>query len=251
MLKYVSYCEAVSIKDINKVLTREDTSILVAIIDKEFTFHKAHLDISQSLSLPIRIFESEQQYKQYQKKISKTSKSSNGFYSSSKKEMVINKNKHYLKIIVHEAQHFILRSKFENPPKWINEGLSEFYENAYINGSRIFVREQTRKRKRLEKWLQEKSLPDMSDFLALSNDDWKIRNTNSEHRSSTISWGLIYFLMGTQEGRAVLSGTIEELNRETDKTVEMILDNFYEGGVDALERDFRLFIQRVPSEQEI
>lgn len=69
--------------------------------------------------------------------------------------------------------------------------------------------------------------------------------------NSTLSWGLVYFLMNTQDGRRVLSRTIDALKTDENKTSVVVLNDLYDGGLDELEREFHLFVTQMPSMQEI
>ena len=237
----------VVIKDVYSELTEEDFSTLSRILEKQMMFHKRHFVFIQPPVIETRIFKSEQQYKHYQSNISGSSASTNGFYSGRKKVIAINKNKHYLRTIIHEAQHAILRSKFSNVPNWINEGLSEFYERAYISNNRILVRNQPSRVKQLQRWSLDGSLMKLSTLVNLNRKSWK----KQDKRTRTISWGLIYFLKSKPEGDVMISTIIRELLDNKSKTSSSVLDEIYEGGIIGLERDFHLFIQNVPDKQEI
>lgn len=243
--------ESLEIDDLHKALTPEDISKLTVIFERLLAFHTTHLKLETPLRFPVRVFESKEQYRQYQKKISTTARSGSGFYSSSRKEMVIYKNARYFNTTVHEGQHLILRSKLRNPPKWLNEGLSEFYEEAFLEGEQVFVKAQSGKSQRLRQWKKEGSLPALSAFLALDNDEWKARNIKPDNRSSTVSWGLVYFLMSTEDGRTILSRTIRDLAKDQKEDASTILGGHYSGGIATLERDFHLFLAQIPPRQEI
>ena len=246
--------EAIIIQDINNVLSEQNISKITALIKKLIAFHKVHTNIPNPLIVKIRIFKLESDFKEYQKNISTTSTTNTAFYSISKNELVINKEKkEYVKSIIHEAQHMILRlNGFSKPPKWLNEGLSEFFEEMYIDTmGRTFAKEQSWRRKRLQKWLEEKSLPELSEFLVWSSDDWEKKDEEIEYMCQTISWGLSYFLMGTPKGRVALIETIKELKMKRDSNPGMILNNHYNnGGISTLERDYYTFIAKIPREEE-
>lgn len=239
--------EVIMIEDINQVLTKDEKFELEAVIEKIITFHKRHLAISSHLILPTRIFISKEKYKEYQNEISWTAKSNTGFYSVAKKELVIFKSKYYLKTIIHEAQHYVLGTEFSRPPAWINEGLSEFFEEGYLKNNQLFVRAQSKKRKLLKKWLKKGKLPDLSTFVNLTHQEW-----NKDPKVSyTVSWGLIYFLMNSEDGRSTLSSTIEALKHSKYRDCNSVLDSNYKGGMDALSKDFDLFINNMPRKQKI
>jgi len=240
---------ATRVKDINNALSMHDILWFSTIIDRGFAFHKKLLGIStEGIRFPIRLFNSEKEYRSYQKKTS-DSRSGSGYYSGSRRELVVYKTESYFGTVVHEAQHYVLRSKFRGYiPSWISEGLSEYYENASIESGIVIVKENPRKRERLQRWLQEGELPPMSAFLVMSNKEWKEQDRPPDHRNYAISWGLVYFLMSTQEGRDALSGTIQSL-RGSNKHAALTLHRLYEGGVNSLDKDLRAFLGRVPAEQ--
>jgi len=238
----------VEIEDINNVLSKNEIKLLSAIIDKEVRFHKNHLSFSNILKIPVRVFVSEDEYITYQHKTTKITQPTNGYFSYKNNEIVIKKNAYYLNTIVHEAQHFIFGTQFIRPPLWINEGLSEFYETAYFNNEQIYVRKHYNKTKKLKEWLEKDELPSIKKFLSISNKDWRKEDKQPLYKTRTISWGLVYFLMSSKKGRQYLSNVIKSLH-QNPKNSSYVLDYVYEGGINALEKDFFEFIHTMPEKQ--
>ena len=242
----------ITVNDINRNLSRMDIQTIRPVLEKQAAFHSKHLDLPSRIEIPVRVFTSTEDYRRHQKAISTSSTSKNGFYSASKREVIVNKNKNYLSTLKHEAQHFILRSQFRSPPKWINEGLSEFYESSTVRGGYVFVQTQNNKHKRLKQWIDNNSLPALDEWLNISNSEWRTQNKASEDRlSSTLSWGLVYFLMSSDNGKSVLSDTIRDLQNQKKLKSAEILNKHYRGGLKALQEDFEQFMQALPIELKL
>ena len=91
-------------------------------------------------------------------------------------------------------------------------------------------------------------MPPLADFLQMSNTEWSRTNQGPDYLNSTLSWGLVYFLMSTKEGQDVLVQTIRKL-RSGRRSALQILQMNYDGGLTALEADFRRFIETMPAKQ--
>ena len=241
-----------TIDDINNNLSRQDIDQIMPVIDKQLDFHRKHLDFPNRIQVPVLVFEDPKKYRKYRSRISTSSTSNNGFYSGSRKEVIVNKNKRYLKTLKHEIQHFLLRSQTKSPPKWINEGLSEVYEYAEVRGRRVYALKQNKKHKRLLTLVGDDGIPQLRTWLNISNSDWRKQNKSSDIRiNSTLSWGLVYFLMSSEQGRSALSQTIHDLRTSGSKQSARYLDKNYRGGLLRLQEDFNNFIKVLPPEIQL
>ena len=239
--------ETISIVDTNETMSQEDIDRLKKVMETEIAFHKLHIDLPEEFEMPVRLFEKAEEYSEYQKSISRST-STTGFYSSSHREIVVNKIPYYFNVMAHEANHFILGTTFKDPPKWINEGTSEYFEMSYVEHGRIYVGEQVRKRRTIQKWLRTKTIVSLSDFLALSNEEWSDQARAPEFSSSTMSWGLIYFLMSNPMGREALHKIFSRLS-QGHRNAARLCDTLYVGGLKTLERDFHQFFTTPPPSQ--
>ncbi len=201
----------------------------------------------QLLRVKIRIFGRLDSYKKYQKKVSKTARSEAGFYSRRLREVVVWKNKStekMLRTIHHESSHFILRDKIPKCPKWLNEGLAEFYETCTINGPSMIIKPQDKKDARTKRSVRDMSIMPLKEYLALSNKEWTKLNRRAENPASTIAWSLVYFLMSSDTGIRAVRGVMHSLSHEKSKTFSSVkaIDRAYPGGLVNLERDWHRWI---------
>lgn len=168
--------------------------------------------------------------------------SDTGFYSVETREMVIY-NRYglddSLQTIYHEASHAILRSHPGPYPKWLNEGLAEYFEGGAPGDNSLVIAPQTPKENRLQNMLKNGRLPSLQSYLSLSPIDWQLRNS-PEPVSSTLGWSLVYFLMETPTGQEQVRKLIS-LHQQDISPIAAI-EKVYPGGVLKLEQDWHAWL---------
>lgn len=237
------------IADLNNTLSEANEDWLRTMIGVQMQFHGQHTLLEEPLTVKVSLWESDADFKNYQSRISRSSSSSKGFYSVSRKELVVNKSqKDYLKTLAHEAQHLLIRQGGFRPPRWLNEGLSEYFEEVVADEKGWQVEEQTWRSQRLRQWLEADQLPSLADFLGDSSTEWKARDEKTPYLSQSLSWGLVYFLMQTPQGRSALLKTIQDLKQGLHAgDSARILNNHY--SLSQLEQAFYHFIAEIPAQQ--
>jgi hypothetical protein len=149
---------------------------------------------------------------------------------------VLQKNNRLIKTFFHEISHYFFRSHFASPPKWINEGLAEYFEYLNVDTSSLQMGTQNHKLNRIRRWLKEDIQSRIERVLTVSNRQWSSENTRPDFPSSSTSYALVYFLMSTEEGKSVLQDIILRL-QEGLSSVESI-QSAYPGGYEVFIRDF-------------
>jgi hypothetical protein len=241
----------ITIEDLNGTLSASQEDDLKDMLRLQMLFHEQHTPWTAPLSVKVSLWESNTDFKDYQRRISKNSTSPKGFYSRSRQELVVNKSQSaYLKTLAHEAQHMLVRRDGFRPPKWLNEGLSEYFEEMTQDSSGdVFVAAQPWRSKRLRQWLEAGELPPLSQFLNRSSAEWKVQDEKVPYLSQTLSWGLVYFLMETPQGRNTLLETIKDLKQgQHDGDSARALNAHY--ALSQLEQDFYRFIPEIPAQQK-
>jgi len=202
------------------------------------------IDFYKSINFPIkitkidlRVFSSFDEYKSHQK-LNSNARSDNGYFSISKQEIILFDNDRILKTFNHEFNHYLLRSNFKSPPKWINEGLSEYFEFINIADS-CYVLPQKKKIARIKNWIGTGLDNDIEQILIVSNEQWSKQNIEPEYRSSTISYAIVLFLMSNKDSELIIGEIINKLMNE-EKSVD-IISNLYPGGFVEFKNNFIKF----------
>lgn len=243
--------QAVVIEDLNRTLSPDDKAFLQAQLRWQMAFHRQYHTLPEPLPVKVRLWPTTAAYRAYQADISKTSMSSKGFYSGSRRELVINGEKPgYRNTLAHEAQHLLLRLHKARPKPWINEGLAEYFETLEVqNGERAFSRAQPDRVMRLQAFARAGQLPPLPAFFDESKSDWREREQQTPYVNQDTAWALVYFLMQQSRGREALLAvlTAAENNSESPSVAQRV-DAVYP--LATLRTDFAAFLENVPAEHE-
>lgn len=240
-----AHSSQVVINDINRTLSSAEKASLMKLVEKQVIFHRAHSHFKTPVVLNIRLFSSTNEYLAYQKTISK-SLSTSGFYSIKKNELIVNKTKKdYFQILLHESQHAIFRLTGAKAPKWLNEGLSTFFDQTYVDNGVVFIKADKRKAARVKKYLDRNELTPLHKLVALSQKDWESQFKDKKFKYYDECWSLIYFLAMDKQARQRhdLIMILRDLKKGSKVSVLQAINRRYRGGVDALERDWHHFIR--------
>lgn len=205
-----------------------------------------------SLVVKIRVFEDINAYKKYIRKASPSTTGSNiGLYIHSLKEAVVWKNKNedqFLSTLFHETSHLLLRSNAENCPKWINEGLSEYFENMDVSGKEVQIKPQIIKDEKTKKWLETGKMPELQAYLGKYNEEWDKENNLSD-QPRALAWSMVYFLMSNNEGQAFIKDCLHYFyKKQSDKLASVrAIDIYYPGQHSKFEKDWKNWI---PTEKQ-
>ncbi len=192
----------------------------------------------------VQLFCSEQDYRAYSQSTGSDASSDTGYYSLERREMVIFSKyglEQSLQTIYHEASHAMLRSQPGPYPKWLNEGLAEYFEGGVPSPDTMVIAPQQNKENRIQRLMRSNQLPTLNNYLAQSNQTWQLANA-PEPLSSTIGWSLVYFLMETPAGQQQISQLVS-LHRQQIDNIQAI-NQVYPGGVAALEKNWHTWLQQ-------
>lgn len=234
----------IRLNDIRQALSANDKAELEQAIAKLATLYPKLVAAEQPLKIDLMAFQSRDDYRDYRHKISKTARSANGFYSKTQKQIVVSLNKYYKKTILHEGHHALLLRWLASPPKWLNEGVSEVFERSAMRGERLSFNRSEKKSARLINWQKSKVLPSPLTVVEWSSKQWDKKNVKPAYIASTLSWGLIYFLLSDEPGRQLLQSMISNIDDPMS-----VIDKSYAGGRVALEKNWQAFFLDLPDEQ--
>ncbi len=180
-------------------------------------------------------------YKAYQRAHSGT-RSNRGFYSDSTGEVVIARNELTVQTFLHEFNHRLMRACLKDPPNWLNEGLSEYFEGLRPDGGGLRSAPQAAKMARLGQWAGGDVGRDIDWLLSVPAREWSERNRGADRKSSTLSYGVVHYLLSREDGRRVLASILAGL--ATGHASREAVERAYPGGVAALGADLARFYGR-------
>lgn len=194
--------------------------------------------------LVVHLFCSEAEYRAYGASTGSDASSDTGYYSLQRNEMVVYSKyglAQSLQTIYHEASHALLRSQPGPYPKWLNEGLAEYFEGGVPQqDGQLLIMPQRLKESRIQRLFKAGQLPGLQAYLSQSDKVWQAANS-PEPLSSTIGWSLVYFLMESESGRQTLQSLVK-LHRSEMLPLQAV-NQVYPGGVRAFEQDWHQWLQ--------
>lgn len=133
-----------------------------------------------------------------------------------------------LKLLYHEAFHAFLRNflfaehEARMVPLWLNEGMAQFFENAFLEGNTLLIGNMDSQRIGLLKgYIRDGKVIPMSQFLVADSSQFLVRDM-TDLENSTIhylqSWAIVYFLSkryDLSQGN-FFAGYVQELSAKAD-----------------------------------
>lgn len=179
----------------------------------------------EDLTVVIRVFGDNRAYKAYTSHVTTSPISSHvGLYIYDTQEIVVWKGANtalFKQIVFHEVSHLLLRSRSRFCPRWLSEGLSEYFEGLDLSAAVPVVHPQRRKDKRLKQLLKAGKLPALGAYLARTDQQWSQRD-NTSPMPRTLAWSLVYFLMDSEQGRRRLREWLAYYQRRPDAPARLV-----------------------------
>ncbi len=202
-------------------------------------------DLMTKSTIDVQIFSDKRSYDRFKLKYAPSVASTvDGFYSSSNNLATVSSHKspaRTLAISLHEISHAIHSGNFGRTPKWYNEGMAEVFENIQTAGSLISIPPNT-------SWASSlghtQPIMELSKLLESTPKDWNGPGRNTYYANA---WSLAFYLM--QPKNTAFMGLLQAaLTQERCNALDTLnfINSNYQGGVRALERDWRRWIQNGP-----
>jgi Protein of unknown function (DUF1570) len=212
-------------------------------------YYKQVFNYNEDVPVRIRIFGKKGHFMSYQEELSPVV-SEVGFYSPMYNEAVVNGDRDKNEVIAtiyHEANHSILTQKAPELPLWINEGLAEYFERIIPEDESVTVGHQDSRYYKLRQDLKSRKLPGLSSYLGSWDSALKRDGQVQDDDARSVAWSLVHYLMSTQEGQDTVIRLLREKNETPSVSSSEIIDEYYPGGLAALERNWLTYIKQSPT----
>lgn len=174
-------------------------------------------------------------------------KQSGGYYSIKNKEAVIRKSNSVdktLESVIHETSHLLLSFNYGNTPRWLDEGLAEYFEKMKLLFSSVEIPPDHRWNNKLKSHLKAGNLVTISEYVTQTPNEWVLANDANDNLGYAYGWSLVFFLMSSEEGQNTLRQLFAGLknNKKNKDYSAKSLDHSYPGGIKRLEKKWRNWI---------
>jgi hypothetical protein len=122
---------SVELLDLNRSLPPEARAAAEGTARRFVTFFELSLD--GPLVIPLRYFPDPAAYRDHLDR-NGIDLAWAGYYDPRKREIVVGDAPDYLAVLVHEINHFVFDTVFDEAPVWLREGLAEYFETASAIG---------------------------------------------------------------------------------------------------------------------
>lgn len=204
--------------------------------------HYLPFNLMTKSKIEVQIFSDKPSYDHFRETYAPSvTTNTNGFFSSSTNQAIVSGHQsaaQTLETSLHEIAHAIHAGNFGRTPKWYNEGMAEVFENVKSTGSQRSIAPNASWTSALGKRLP---ILKLQKLLSSTSDDWNGIDRNTYYANS---WSLAFYLMQPRNAdfMSLLQVALTEERCNTLDTVKYV-DSNYQGGVRALERDWRRWIQ--------
>jgi hypothetical protein len=165
---------------------------------------------------------------------------SSGFYSPSRRELVVCKDKRFkntfLKTCFHELSHAFLHLHAGDKyiPAWFNEGLAVYLEKMTFSSKKIRHQTDSYMLTRVKTLIELREV-DLAEFVKWDYSKFAKESFSQENFGYAIGYCMVLLLMRQQNEAQVF--TIFRNLIGTTSTID-VFDKYYEGGFAKFEKDF-------------
>lgn len=157
-------------------------------------------DINLDVPVKINIFGKMKDFKAI-KEENRVPKSADGFYSSMVNEAFVYKNSDFMSICLHEASHCLMESNFKRPPRWLNEGMAEFFETLdYDANGNLYSSSQEGRLNSIRSGIALKDDTRLRTFFKLNASDFYTEGLTDNYSTA---YSIIYFLIKSKNSEAL------------------------------------------------
>lgn len=183
-----------NINTINCKLSNADTALLNKMGRFEGSFYNQVFEthLNDTVVININLYGKHGEYKKVQKEALNTT-FIDGFYSPMENRVFIYKTDDYMKTLIHETSHNILRYNYRNPPQWLNEGIATLL--GYLvetTDNRILYVPQTQYIKQVKDSIRAHQFS-FDNFFSYKPNDWLDKDKRPMLYAT--SYSIIYFFV--------------------------------------------------------
>lgn len=190
----------------------------------------------------LQLFSTRKAYDAHREKVAPgLTANSNGFYSPhhNQASVLMERENQTFNVSRHEVTHVINHALFGWTPRWLNEGVAEYFEH-------LDVFAQTAEVSPSENWpryLEHDHIMGVDFILTATDEQW-----NSDLRQGLYanSWALTYYLMSHREGKRAMRRLMTQLSDKRCLQVDSaeFIGQVYAGGIKRLDKNFNAWLKK-------
>lgn len=238
-----AHTPSVELRDVNHALPPDLRAAAEAAGRRFITFFGA--PVEATLVIPLRYFPDPAAYRDHLARNVPQKVSWTGYYDPRLREIVVSGGPDTRGVLLHEINHFVFDTVFDEAPVWLREGLAEYFETASATEQGLAVADQAAHRRTLAEWRKGDRQPDLRQLLALNRSLWMDHELADSRRVRALSWSVIDFLMSSRPGQQTLHAFLSTLEDQRGLHSLQAFDRSFEGGAAAFERRWLEHVEKL------
>ena len=160
-------------------------------------------------------------------------------------ENMLKETKSMVAMVFHEANHLILGHQIPWAPKWVSEGLSEYFEGLNVFGKNRRVHLHKNRHKWCKYWLKNGFPIKLNEYVSLNYDQWMAFNNRDSNAAYGIGYSLVYFMMSNSKTEVILKELLWEFKKhgQNANSIETVNKHF-PGGFKKFEKMWLRWLPR-------
>lgn len=236
LLSLSLHAQYVEINLVNCKISDQEQKKIEKLIAYERMFCNEIFETRENITAPVKInlYGKSKDYRLVQKQYH-APVNSDGFYTNTINEAFVYKSRDFISIALHEASHSIFQFNFKKSPKWLNEGLAEFFETLdFDSDGNLYAYPQSARIKSIQAGIDLKDSDRLRNFFKIYGGSFYGHDVYDNYNTA---YSIIYFFVKGKR-TAQLKKIIKLTNEgsDTEKAIELTFGSFA-----AFEESYKLF----------
>lgn len=229
------YAQYVDINLVNCKISETEQKKIEKLIAYERMFCNEIFETSNNITVPVKInlYGKSKDYRIEKNKYN--APSSTGFYIPAINQAFIMKSGDFIPVALHEASHSIFQFNYQKAPKWLNEGLAEFFETLdFDSEGNLYSYPQSNRIKSIKAGLAFKDTDRLKTFFRIYDGTFYGHGIDDNYNTA---YSMIYYFVKNKSTTA-LKNIIKLTSQgyDTEKAIELTYGSF-----NAFEANYKLF----------
>ena len=234
------YAQYVEFNLVNCKISDTEQKKIEKLIAYERMFCNEIFETRENISVPVKInlFGKNKDYRL--EKVKYNAPSPTGFYVPAINEAFIMKGSNFIAVALHEASHSIFQFNYQKAPKWLNEGLAEFFETLdFDSEGNLYASPQSNRIKSIKAGLDFKDTDRLKNFFKIYDGTFYGHGVDDNYNTA---YSVIYYFVKNKR-TAGLKNIIKLTAQgyDSEKAIELTYGSF-----NAFERSYKQFYNLHP-----
>jgi len=240
LISLTTFAQYVEINTVNCKISDTEQKKIEKLIAYERMFCNEIFETSNNITVPVKInlYGKSKDYRIEKNKYNAPSPT--GFYIPAINEAFIMKGSDFIPVALHEASHSIFQFNYQKAPKWLNEGLAEFFETLdFDSEGNLYSYPQSNRIKSIKAGLDFKDTDRLKNFFKIYDGTFYGHGVDDNYNTA---YSVIYFFIKSKSTKGLKNIIkLTAQGYDTEKAIELTYGSF-----SAFEASYKQFYKLHP-----